>query len=156
MTLLRTTAALSSLVLLLTSCGGSGNKDEGFTFDKANDELGKKIVADWQAVPGVAAVRYEYRHSISTQGIGLDAALKPETASDALVQELVEIVKRDYWQSATSLVFGAAIYRSDVLPDGPAKDKSTIMFNGPIKIDIYDQAQVDELNKKYGPRPTKK
>jgi hypothetical protein len=152
-TLLRAMAGLSAL-LLLTGC--VGGPTESGKINKANDELGKKIAADWQAVPGVAAVRYQYSHSISTMSIGLDAALKPETASDALVQELVEIVKRDYWQSATSLVFGAAIYRADELPNGPAKDKSTIMFNGPIKIDIYDQAQVDELNKKYGPRPTKK
>ncbi|MET9633175.1 hypothetical protein ABZX92_37525 [Lentzea sp. NPDC006480] len=153
MTMLRVAATLSALAML-AGCGGGMTESE--KVNKANDELGKKIAADWQAVPGVAAVRYEYRHSVSTQAIGLDAALKPETASDALVQELIEIVKRDYWQSATDLVFSAAIYRSNELPDGPTQDKSTIMFNGPIKIDMYDKAQVAELNAKYGPKPEKK
>lgn len=153
MTLLRAVAALSVLVLL---AGCSHGPTESEKINKVNDELGKKIAADWRAVPGVAAVEYEYEHDISSSGIGLKAALKPETASDALVQELVEIVKRDYWQSTTSLVFSAAIYRSNELPDGPAKDKSTIMFNGPVKIDTYDEKQVAELNGKYGPRPTKK
>jgi hypothetical protein len=154
MSLLRAVSTLSA-VLLLASCGGA--KKESLTFDKVVDELGKKIVADWQAVPGVAAARYEYTHGLDLgQGIGLDAALKPEVASDALVQELVEIVKRDYWQSTASAVIGAAMYRSEKIPDGPPADKSIIMYNGPIKINLDDQAQVDELTKKYGPRPEKK
>jgi len=153
MTLLRAVAALSALVLL---AGCSRGPTESEKINKANDELGKKIAADWQAVPGVAAVKYEYEHSISSSGIGLDAALKPEAASDALVQELVEIVKRDYWQSTTSLVFSAGIYRSNQLLSHSVKDKSIIMFNGPIKIDLYDKEQVAELTAKYGPRPEKK
>lgn len=153
MSLLRTVAALSALVLL-ASCGGG--KKESFTFDKTNDELGKKIAADWQAVPGVAAARYEYRHAIDRQAISLDAALKPETASDALVQELVGIVERDYWQSTADVVFSAGIVRSGEIVDGPSVDPSIVMFNGPIKIDMYDKDKVAELNEKYGPRPVKK
>lgn len=141
------------VLALLAGCTGR----PAVTFDQSVEDLAKKIAADWKAVAGVADVRYEYRHGLDLgQSIGLDAALKPESASEAVVQELVEIAKRDYWQSTASAAIGAAIYRSEKLPDGPAEDKSIIMFNGPIKIDVYDQAQVDELTEKYGPRPTEK
>lgn len=152
MTLLRSVAAVSALALLV-SCGGG---KAGSFFYQENDDLGKKILADWQTVPGVAAANYEYRHAIDRQAIGLHAALKPESASEALVQELVDIVKRDYWLSTTSLVFSAGIVRSETMQEGPSVDPSIIMFNGPIKIDMYDKEQVAELTEKYGPRPTKK
>lgn len=153
MSLLRTVAALSVLVLV-ASCGG-GEK-ESFTFDKTNDELGKKIAADWQAVRGVAATTYEYRHAVDRQAISLRAALDPDVASDSLVQELVEIVKRDYWQSTADVVFSSSMFRSATIPETPVKDKSIVMFDGPIKIDMYDKEQVAELTEKYGPRPAKK
>ena len=153
MSLLRTVAALSVLVLV-ASCGG-GEK-ESFTFDKTNDELGKKIAADWQAVRGVAATAYEYRHAVDRQAISLRAALDPDVASDSLVQELIEIVKRDYWQSTADVVFSSSMFRSATIPETPVKDKSIVMFDGPIKIDMYDKEQVAELTEKYGPRPTKK
>jgi hypothetical protein len=153
MILVRTAAALSALVLL-ASCGG-GEK-ESLTFDKTNDELGKKIAADWQAVQGVAEATYEYRHAVDRQAISLRAALRPDAASESLVQELVEIVKRDYWQSTADVVFSSSMFRSTAIPETPVKDKSIIMFDGPIKIDMYDKDQVAELTKKYGPRPEKK
>jgi hypothetical protein len=153
MTLLRAATALSVLVLLV-SCGG-GEK-ESFTFDKTNDELGKKIAADWQAVRGVAAATYEYRHAVDRQAISLRAALNPDVASDSLVQELIEIVKRDYWQSSADVVFSSSMFKSATIPETPVQDQSIVMFDGPIKIDVHDEKQVAELNEKYGPRPTKK
>ncbi|MFD4672259.1 hypothetical protein ACFWNN_21205 [Lentzea sp. NPDC058450] len=138
---------------LLTSCGEG---KESFTFLKDDDDLGKKIEAEWRAVPGVAEARYEYTHSIDSSGIGLNAALKPETASEELVQELVEIAKKNYWQSTTTVALAAGIVKGEVIPPKPVTDKSIILFDGPIKIDKYDEAQVAELNQKYGPRPTKK
>ncbi|MFC3892239.1 hypothetical protein ACFOWZ_12200 [Lentzea rhizosphaerae] len=153
MTLLRAAAALSALVLM-AGCGG--RPTESAIVDKINDELGKKIVADWRAVPGVADATYEYRKAIDRQAISVRAALKPETASDSLVQELVEIVKRDYWQSTANVVFSSSMFRSETMPETPVKDESIILFNGPIKIDMYDKAQVAELNEKYGPKPERK
>ncbi|KJK52798.1 hypothetical protein UK23_02190 [Lentzea aerocolonigenes] len=153
MTRLRAVVALYALVLL---AGCQRGPTETEKLDSTNNELGKKIVADWQAVSGVAAAKYDYHRTVSTMGLGFDAALKPESASDTLVQELVEIAKRDYWQSTADIPLAAAIFRSGELPETPVKDKSIIMFDGPIKIDMYDKAQVAEMNAKYGPKPEKK
>ncbi|WP_285746505.1 hypothetical protein [Lentzea sp. NBRC 105346] len=140
-------------VLLAGLLAGCNVTDQ---YHQEYDDLGKKIVADWKQLPEVVDAKYDYRHGLDVgQSIGLYAAIRMGSDSPAVVEKMVEIARRDYWESTASPTMGAGIYTADKLFDGPVKDTSIIRYNGQIKVED-DPEVAAALEKKYGPRPTKK
>ncbi|MFS8098093.1 hypothetical protein LFM09_13205 [Lentzea alba] len=131
-------------VLLLTGCSVFES------FNPLLNEIGKQIVADWKQRPDVAAAQFEYTHGLDAgDSLQVQVMLKAEEINDAVVDEVVEIARRDCWRgtwgscSATYVVYTTA--------DPPYADKPE--SGKPVR-----QGEVDlppELEASYGPRPTR-
>lgn len=135
---------LLPILLLLTGCS---------VFESFHPEInaiGKQIVADWKQRPDVAAAQFEYTHGLDAgDHLSLQVMLKAEAITDSVVDEVVDIARRDCWRgtwdscSATYLVYSTA--------DPPYADKPG--SGKPVRDGRVDLPA--ELEASYGPRPTR-
>lgn len=116
------------------------------------DEVGKKIVADWKALPEVTEARHDYRHGIDQgQIMYVVAVIRADAVSDELIEKLKEIAERDYWLgTARKVSLRLVAYSSDNPPvgDGTGPDRA-------IRRETIGLPEEVGLEK-YGPRPTEK
>lgn len=102
------------LVLLLSGCSVLESYDESY------DNLGKKIVAEWQQLPQVAAASYDYRHGLDLgQHLSADVMLHADAISEPAIDEVVEVVRRNCGRLRDECV-PYTIYSTD---DPPYADK---------------------------------
>jgi hypothetical protein len=120
------------------------------SFHPEINAIGKQTVTDWKQRPDVAAAQFEYTHGLDAgDHLSLQVMLKAENISDPVVDEVVEIARRNCWRgtwnscSATYLIYTTA--------DPPYADKPG--SGKPVR-----QGKVElspELEAGYGPRPTR-
>jgi hypothetical protein len=118
-------------------------------FDPELNAVGRQVVADWKQRPDVAAAQFEYTHGLDAgDSLRLEVMLKAEAFTDPIVDEVVEVARRDCWRgtwkpcSASYLVYTTA---DPPYADKPESGKS--VRNGNLDLP-------PELEASYGPRPT--
>jgi hypothetical protein len=143
---LRWTGLIAFLTALLAGCS------LGEQYYEDVDEVGKKIVADWKALPEVAEARHDYRHGIDQgQIMYVIAIIRADSVSEELIEKLKEVAERDYWLgTARKVSLRLVVYSSDNPPVEGGTDPDRAIrretIGLPEKIGL----------EKYGPRPTKK
>jgi hypothetical protein len=138
--------AATSLVFLLAGCNIADQYYEEV------EEVGKQIVADWKESPEVVDASYEYKHGLDQGQLLLSYATVPAASVTSAAEKLEEIARRDYWRGTWHDVTLHVRLYSDANP--PVQGQSNLdKIVHDKKIEFDDPA---ELEKKYGPRPTKK
>ncbi|MEV6240155.1 hypothetical protein [Lentzea sp. NPDC051838] len=135
---------LLPVLLLLTGCS---------IFESFNPQInaiGKQIVADWKQRPDVAAAQFVYRHGLDAgDSLGLEVMLKAESITDPVVDEVVEIARKDCWLGTWDSC--SATYTVYTTADPPYADKPE--SGKPVRSGKVDLPP--ELETSYGPRPTR-
>ncbi|HEX8868734.1 MAG TPA: hypothetical protein VF821_23945 [Lentzea sp.] len=135
---------LLPILLLLTGCS---------IFESFNPQvnaIGKQIVADWEQRQDVAAAQFEYRHGLDLgDHLSLEVMLKADAISDRVVDEVVEIARKDCWLGTWDSC--NATYTVYTTADPPYADKPET--GEPVRRGNVDLPP--ELEASYGPRPTR-
>lgn len=114
--------------------------------------VGKQIVSDSKELPEVIKVEYKYLHGLDQgQLINVTATVRDESV-EKTVGQLEEIARRDYWRGTWQNVSLYVTVYSDANPQIVSPTGSSKAYSDK-KIELDDPAA---LEKKYGPRPTKK
>lgn len=142
----RRALATVSLVFVLAGCNITDQYYEDV------EAVGKQIVADWKELPEVVDAEYEYRHGLDQGQVIYAMATVKDDAVQESIEQLQEIARRDYWRGTWQDVSLHVSVYSDAKPrvKGPTGPDNSVSRSD-IKLD--DPAA---LEKKYGPRPTKK
>ncbi|MGW6935149.1 hypothetical protein ACWGE0_34155 [Lentzea sp. NPDC054927] len=135
---------LLPILLLLTGCSVL----EGF--DPELDAIGKQVVADWKQRPDVAAAQFEYTHGLDAgDSLRLEVMLKAEAITGPVVDEVVEVARRDCWRGTwKSCSASYVVYTTADPPYADKPESGKPVRNG--KLDLPP-----ELETSYGPRPTR-
>lgn len=133
---------LLPIVLLLTGCS---------VFESFHPEInaiGKQTVADWKQRPDVAAAQFEYTHGLDAgDHLRLEVMLQAENLSSAVVDEVVEIARRNCWRGTwDSCSATYVVYSTDDPPYADKPESGKPVRHG--KVDLPP-----ELEASYGPRP---
>lgn len=127
--------------LLLAGCGFTDQYHQEY------DDLGKKVAAEFKALPGVAEVEYSYTHGIDQgQGVGVAVKLGKDADEAKMPGQLMEIAQREYWLGIKP-------------PGGPTMTVRVWAAEPPhpqISLEQVDVSDTAEMERKYGPRPEKK
>ena len=142
----RVAIVVAMLVTLLSGCNVADQYYEDV------DNVGKQIVTDWKKLPEVADAAYTYRHGLDQgQILDLDVTLRDDTTSDEFVEQLLETARRNYWLGTPqSVVIQVYLYAASDPPKKEPNDGTNAIRQEKVTIDAA------ELEKKYGPGPTKK
>lgn len=135
---------LVPILLLLTGCSVFES------FDSEINGIGRQIVADWKDRQDVAAAQFEYTHGLDAgDSLRLEVMLKAEAITAPVVDEVVEIARRDCWRGTwKSCSASYAVYTTADPPYADKPDSGKPVREG--KIDLPP-----ELETSYGPRPTR-
>lgn len=145
-------------VLVLLALALAGCTSRGVSYDKEVDDLGAHIVSDLKALPTVSKAAYRYDHGVDLgQHLRVRAILRQESTTPANIQQAIDLAAKEFWLSPANVGhLTVAVYSSANPPvgDDDAKNKDrAIGFNN-----IEDSAAFDrpEMEKRYGPRPTRR
>lgn len=146
-------AILVLLVLALASC-----TNRGVSYDKEVDDLGAHIISDLKALPTVSEAAYHYDHGVDLgQHLRVRAILRQASTAPADIQQAIDLAAKEFWLSPAAVGhLTVAVYSSANPPvgDDDAKNRDrAIGFDN-----IEDSAAFDrpEMEKRYGPRPTRR
>lgn len=144
------------VVLLLLALAGCTSR--GVSYDKEVDDLGAHIVSDLKALPTVSEAAYRYDHGVDLgQHLRVRAILRQESVSPDNVQQAIELAVKEFWLSPASVGhLTVAVYSSANPPVGDDDAKNTDRAIGSENIE--DSAAFDrpEMERKYGPRPSRR
>jgi hypothetical protein len=145
-------------VLVLLALALAGCTSRGVSYDKEVDDLGAHIVSDLKALPTVSEAAYRYDHGVDLgQHLRVRAILRQESTTPANIQQAIDLAAKEFWLSPANVGhLTVAVYSSANPPvgDDDAKNKDrAIGFDN-----IEDSAAFDrpEMEKRYGPRPTRR
>lgn len=139
-------AALRLLPLLVLLAGCSVL--EGF--DPELNAVGKQVVAEWKQREDVAAAQFEYTHGLDAGDLlTLQVMVKAEAISDPVVDEIVEVARRECWRGTWKPCGPRFVVYST--QDPPYADKPDT--GKPVREGTIDLQP--ELETSYGPRPTR-
>jgi hypothetical protein len=144
------------LVLLMVALAGCTSR--GVSYDKEVDDLGAHIVADLKALPTVSDAAYRYDHGVDLgQHLRVRAILRQASTTPGNVQQAIDLAAKEFWLSPAAVGhLTVAVYSSANAPvgdDDSANKDRAIGFDN-----IEDSAAFDrpEMERKYGPRPTRR
>lgn len=145
-------------VLVLLALALAGCTSRGVSYDKEVDDLGAHIVSDLKALPTVSEAAYRYDHGVDLgQHLRVRAILRQESTTPANIQQAIDLAAKEFWLSPAAVGhLTVAVYSS---ADPPAGDDDSANKDRAIGFDnIEDSAAFDrpEMEKRYGPRPTRR
>ncbi len=144
-------ALLLALVLALAGCTG------GVSYDKEVDDLGAHLVSVLKQLPTVADAAYRYDHGIDLgQILRVRAILKRDNAGEAEIQQAIDTAAKDFWLSPANVGhLTIAIYSAANPPVGDSDESNKDRAIGSDNIEDLQAGDRPEMDRKYGPRPTK-
>ena len=145
-------------VLVLLAIALTGCTSRGVSYDKEVDDLGAHIVSDLKALPTVSEAAYRYDHGVDLgQHLRVRAILRQASTTPANIQQAIDLAAKEFWLSPAAVGhLAVAVYSS---ADPPAGDDDSANKDRAIGFDnIEDSAAFDrpEMERKYGPRPTRR
>ncbi|WP_329788740.1 hypothetical protein V1227_30185 [Lentzea sp. DG1S-22] len=133
------------LLPLLAALSGCGVL-EGF--DPELNAVGKQVVSDWKQRPETAAAQFEYTHGLDADDrLVLQVMLEADRISDQVVDEFVQIARRDCWRGTwKSCSARYVVYSTDDPPYGDRRDSGKPVREGDVDLP-------PDLELVFGPRP---
>ncbi|KJK52795.1 hypothetical protein UK23_02165 [Lentzea aerocolonigenes] len=119
-------------------------------YDPAINATGKQVVAEWKQRPEVAAAQFEYRHGLDAGGhLRLEVMLKAEAITDAVLDEIVEIARKDCWLGTPYDCYATyVIYTTDDPPYADKPGTGKWVRQGEVELTA-------DMEASYGPRPAR-
>jgi hypothetical protein len=144
-------ALLLALVLALAGCTG------GVSYDKEVDDLGAHLVSALKQLPTVADAAYRYDHGLDLgQILRVRAILKRDDTGDDAVRQAIDTATKEFWLSPAAVGhLTIAIYSEANPPAGDSDESNKDRAIGSDNVEDLQAADRPDLERKYGPRPTK-
>jgi hypothetical protein len=143
--------------LLVVVCLLVAGCTKSVSYDQEVDDLGKRIVSEVKALPGVSDASCKYDHGIDLgQHLRLRTIMDASQVSPAAIQEIIDTAVETFWRSPARVGhLAVSVYSSDNPPSGDSDEANQSKTIG--SEDIRDTASADRprLAEKYGPRPTR-